>query len=96
MTANDGWAELSERLEALALKLKLHLRQTGAADGVPEALGELRDKVEEAFTAAGNAIHDEGVRADVREVGRLLGEAVSATLAKVGDDVRDVLERRQQ
>jgi hypothetical protein len=95
MTANAGWAELSERLEALALKLKLHLEQTGAGDGVPKALGELRDKVEDAFSAAGNAIHDEAVRADVRDVGQLLAEAVSATLAKVSDDVRDALERRR-
>ncbi|HEU4424465.1 MAG TPA: hypothetical protein VFR67_18205 [Pilimelia sp.] len=95
MTANEGWAELSDRLEALALKLRLHLQQAGAADGVPQALGELRDKVEDAFTAAGNAVQDDAVRADVRDVGRLLAEAVSATLAKVSDDVRDVLERQR-
>ncbi|HEU4423514.1 MAG TPA: hypothetical protein VFR67_13365 [Pilimelia sp.] len=95
MTTNEGWAELSDRLEALALKLRLHLQQAGAADGVPQALGELRDKVEDAFTAAGNAVHDDAVRADVREVGRLLAEKLSATLAKVSDDVRDVLERQR-
>lgn len=95
MTTNEGWSELSDRLEALALKLRLHLQQAGAEDGVPQALGELRDKVEDAFTAAGNAVHDDAVRADVREVGRLLAEAVSATLAKVSDDVRDVLERQR-
>lgn len=95
MTANESWSELSERLEALALKLKLHLEQAGAGDGVPRALGELRDKVEDAFTAAGNAVDDDAVRADVRDVGRLLAEKVSVTLAKVSDDVRDVLERRR-
>jgi hypothetical protein len=94
MTGNEGWVALSDRLEALVLKLKLHLQQAGAGDGVPQALGELRDKVEDAFTAAGNAVHDEAVRDDVREVGRLLAETVSATFAKVSDDVRDVLERR--
>jgi hypothetical protein len=92
MAATD-WTELSERLEALALKLKLHLKQTGATDGVPRALGELRDKVEEAFAAASNAVNDEAVRDDVRDVGRRLAEAVSNTLAKVSDDVRDVTNR---
>jgi hypothetical protein len=95
MTANQNWAELSERLEALALKLKMHLEQASAGDGVPQALGELRERVEDAFTAAGNAINDEAVRSDVREVGRLLADAVSMSLAKVGDDVRDALERKR-
>jgi hypothetical protein len=91
----DDWANLSERLEALALKLKLHLEQTGATEGMPQALGELRARMEDAFTAAGNAVKDDGVRADVREVGRLLADAVSMSLAKVSDDVRDALERRR-
>jgi hypothetical protein len=93
MTTND-WTNLSERLEALALKLKLHLEQSGAKGGVPQALGELRERVEGAFAAAGDAVNDEAVRADVREVGRLLAEAMSTSLAKVSDDVRDALERR--
>jgi hypothetical protein len=59
MTATESWAELSERLEALALKLKLHLEQAGAGDVVPQALGELREWMEDAFSAAGNAINDE-------------------------------------
>jgi hypothetical protein len=95
MTDKDGWANLSERLEALALKLKLHLEQTGATEAMPQAFGELRERMEDAFTAAGNAVKDDAVRADVREVGRLLADAVSMSLAKVSDDVRDALERRR-
>ena len=95
MTASERWTELSERLEALALKLKLHLEQAGARDGVPQALGELRDRVENAFTAAGNAIQDEAVRADVRDAGRMLADALSTEFAKVGDDIRDAMERQR-
>jgi hypothetical protein len=95
MTTKETWNELSERLDALALKLKLHLEQAGTGDGVPQALSELREKMEDAFAAAGNAVNDEAVRADVREVGQLLADAVSATLAKVSGDVRDELERRR-
>jgi DUF1365 family protein len=95
MTTNENWTELSERLEALALKLKMHLEQVGGADEVmPKALSELRDTVEDAFAAAGNAVRDEAVRADVREVGQLLADAVSTTFAKVSDDVRSALERK--
>ena len=94
MATNDDWTNLSERLEALALKLKLHLEQSGATDGVPQALGDLRERVEGAFAAAGNAVSDEAVRADVREVGRLLADAMSTSFAKVSDDVRDAWERR--
>jgi hypothetical protein len=85
-------AELAERLEALGLKLKLHLAQ-GKDDGVPEALGRLRQGVEDAFEAAGYAVRDEAVRADVRDVGRLFADAVTASLAKVGDDLRELANR---
>jgi hypothetical protein len=96
MTTNENWAELSERLEALALKLKMHLEQVGGPDdAMPKALSELRDTVEEAFTAAGNAVRDEAVRSDVREVGQLLADTVSTTLAKVSEDVRNALERKR-
>ena len=94
MSVEENWSDVSERLEALALKLKLHMEQTGATGGVPQALGELRERVEDAFAAAGNAIHDEAVRADVREVGRLLADALSTSLAKVSDDVREAFEHR--
>jgi len=95
MTDTDDWATLSERLQALALKLKLHLEQTGSTEGMPQALGELRERMEDAFTAAGNAVKDDAVRADVREVGRLLADAVSMSLAKVSDEVREAFERRR-
>jgi hypothetical protein len=95
MDAKEDWSSVSDRLEALMLKLKLHLEQARAADGVPQALGELRDRVDDAFNAAGNAINDDAVRADVREIGRLLADAVSSTLARVSNDVRDAVERNR-
>jgi len=96
MTTKEPWAELSDRLEALALKLKMHLEQVGGDDdAMPKALSDLRDTVEDAFTAAGNAVRDEAVRADVREVGQLLADAVSTAFAKVNDDVRSALDRKR-
>jgi hypothetical protein len=48
-----------------------------ARDGeLSDALATLRHKVEEAFEATGRVVEDGAVRADVREVARLLGDAV--------------------
>ncbi|HZN75320.1 MAG TPA: hypothetical protein VFC00_27115 [Micromonosporaceae bacterium] len=90
---NTLWSELTDRLEALALKLKLHFEQSRDGE-VPEAVGRLRQGVEDAFEAAGNAIKDDAVRADVREAGRLLADAVSTTLTRVADDLREAAHRK--
>ena len=85
---NRRWAEIVARLDALALKL--HYEQIGG-DGMPRALDELRDSVQDAFTATGNAIQDEAVRADAREVGQLVAETVADSLSTVSGDVREAL-----
>jgi hypothetical protein len=84
---NSQWSEVASRVDALALKLKLHLEQSGTGE-VPQALNRLRDAVNEAFDAAGNAVRDEGVRADVRDVGRLLADAFSNTFAKASSEIK--------
>ena len=68
---SNQWSEVGERLEALALKLKLHFEQTGRREEIPDAVERLRSSVSEAFEAAGNAVRDDAVKADVREAGRL-------------------------
>jgi hypothetical protein len=88
------WAEIGSRLEALALKLKLHYEQAGG-ERAPHALDELRDRVQDAFAAAGNAFHDDAVRSDVREVGVMVGEAVADALTTVGDDMREAVRRTE-
>ncbi len=92
-TSKDTWHELSDRLEALGLKLKLHHEQTGGGPDLSDALIKLGKGVEDAFEAAGNAVKDEAVREDAREVGRLFASAVADTLSKVADDVRDAMKR---
>jgi hypothetical protein len=95
MSQETVWRELSDRLEALALKLKLHVEQA-RDDAGPDAVRNLRAAVDDAFEAAGNAVDDEAVRDDVREVGRLLADAFATTLARAGNDVRDLFERKEQ
>lgn len=88
------WAEIGSRLEALALKLKLHYEQAGG-ERAPHALDELGDRVQDAFTAAGNAIHDEAVRSDIREVGAMVGEALADAMTTAGEDMRVALRRAE-
>ncbi len=84
------WSEVGERIEALALKLKLHFEQTGRGDeAAAEPLQKIRDSVTDAFEAAGNAVRDDAVKADVRETGRLFLDALSASLAKAAESLRE-------
>jgi hypothetical protein len=90
----ERWQEIASRAEALALKLKLHMEQVGdKADG-DAALDRFRTAVDDAFTAAGNAVRDEAVRDDVREVGRLMIEAITTAVERAGDQAREHLDRR--
>jgi hypothetical protein len=93
MTATDGaWSALSDRLEALGLKLKLHFEQTHDHE-VTQTVDRLRQGIEDTFEAAGNAIHDDAVRTDVREIGRLMAETLGSTLERLGADVRNAGSR---
>lgn len=83
------WSEVGERLEALALKLKLHFEQTGRTEEGTEPLQKIKDSVTDAFESAGNAVRDDAVKADVRETGRLFLDALSASLAKAADSLRE-------
>jgi hypothetical protein len=85
----NRWSEVGERLEALGLKLKLHFQQTGREDETADTLQRLRTSVNEAFEAAGNAVKDDAVKSDVRETGRLFLDALSASLAKASERLKD-------
>ena len=95
---SDGggrWSEVGDQIEALALKLRLHFQQAGHGEQAADALGKVRDAVSEAFEAAGNAVRDDAVKADVRETGRLFLEAMSGSLAKAAERMRDKTEPPQ-
>ena len=90
-TPESHWKAVGERVEALGQKLKEHLAQTDTTD-LSQALDHLGRSVREVFDAAGNAVRDDAVRGDVREVGRLLGDAVAATFNRARGDVKDVID----
>lgn len=83
------WSEVGERIEALALKLRQHFEQTGRSDEATEPLQKIRDSVVDAFESAGHAVRDDAVKADVRETGRLFLDALSASLAKAAENLRE-------
>jgi len=83
------WSEVGERIEALALKLRRHFEQAGRTEEATDPLGKIRDSVTDAFEAAGHAVRDDAVQADVRETGRLFLDALSASLAKAAESLRD-------
>ncbi|HEY7224513.1 MAG TPA: hypothetical protein VH561_13125 [Micromonosporaceae bacterium] len=87
------WSELGEKIEALALKLKLHFEQTGRAEEATDTLHKIRDSVSDAFEAAGKAVRDDAVKADVRESGGLFLDALSASLSKAAQKIREKSDR---
>lgn len=96
----ESWKEVADRVEALGLKLKMHLeqeqdelvddRQTGQTQS---ALDELSGKVSDAFDAFGNASRDEAVQSDVRSIAELIKEALIKTLRAVGAEVGGLMEQ---
>jgi hypothetical protein len=97
-TTQAAWAALGERLEALGLKLKLHVDQeTGeagdAAATIKESFERVGDALTHVFEGLDDAITDEAVRDDAKQAGRLLLEAVNTTFSSVADDLRDKIRR---
>ncbi len=96
--AQDTWNELGDQLQSLGLKLKLHVeeesgRATGLGDTVMDGLARLGRGLEDVFDAIGDAVDDEAVRSDAKAAGRLLLDAVDATLTEASDKLRDALRR---
>ena len=77
-----AWDDVGDRLEALALKLKLHAEEELSQDGhtVKAALERLGAAVQEAATAVTDACTDPAVKADAREAVDALGRAIAKTV----------------
>lgn len=89
----ESWKEVASKAEALGLKLKLHLEQEHdesepRKEGDTKALiDDLGKKLTDAFDSMGHAAKDPAVHEDVKDVGRLLRDALVTTFNKVGDEV---------
>jgi hypothetical protein len=98
-TTQEAWKALGSRVEALGLKLKLHFEEESgegreAATTVKESFEKVGDALEHVFEALGDAAADDALKADAKEAGRLLLEAVNATFAEASDELRDRVRRR--
>ena len=82
------WSEVGEKLEELGAKLRSHFEQNGDTGEMNDALQKLKRGFSDAVESAGNAVRDDQVKADVKEAGRLFVDALSASLAKVSENLR--------
>lgn len=89
----DSWKDVAGKAEALGLKLKLHLEQEKdeaepRSPGDTKALiDDLGAKLTDAFDSIGNAAKDPAVHDDVKDVGRLLRDALVTTFNAAGAEV---------
>jgi len=57
-----------------------------------DSFSKLGDMFDDAFESVANATKDEGVRADVKDIGGLLKDAVGSTFASVSGDLNGLKE----
>lgn len=95
----QAWSEVADLFGELGLKLKLHFEEaSGGADdaSLRSALEDLRDSVDHAFDAVGNAVKDPAVKDDARDVARAIRDALSTTFATASDDLRACFRPKDQ
>lgn len=99
--SQDRWQEVKTKVEGLGLKLKLHLEQE-ADEGDPEseaagqaqaAIEEVGAKLQDAVNSLGNAAKDPAIRADLKDLGVLLRDAMNETFSAVGTEVGGIIRK---
>ena len=96
----EPWKNLASKAEALGLKLKLHIEQErddtdesaepGETKAVIEDLGR---RLQDAFESLGAAAKDPAVRADMKDMGSLLKDALADTFSTVSTEVGDAMKK---
>lgn len=86
----QAWARVSDRLSALALKVKLHAQEELSDEDLESKVGfeRVRAVVNEAMDGIQDAYEDEAVRADARDVGQAFVDALDATIRDVQQRLR--------
>lgn len=87
----QAWNEVADELTDLGDKLKVHFEETVQArpdETVRKALEDLRDALDQAFTAVGNVVKDPSIRQDVVDVAGSLRDAFSTTFTEASSDLR--------
>jgi hypothetical protein len=79
-----AWSEVGERLEALALKLRLHGEEERADQSVPvrDAIDRLGQALRDTVDAVTDAAKDPAVHADVRAAAEAFATALEVTVTE--------------
>ncbi len=99
--SQDRWQDVKAKVEGLGLKLKLHLEQEHEDEGSEEgtegqtqaAIEEIGAKLQDAVNSLGNAAKDPAIRADLKDLGVLLRDAMNETFSTVGTEVGGLLKK---
>lgn len=99
--SQDRWQEVKTKVEGLGLKLKLHLEQEAheddpdseTAEQTHAAIEEMGAKLQDAVNSLGNAAKDPAIRADLKDLGVLLRDAMNETFSTVGAEVGGILKK---
>ena len=94
--SKQAWDQVGRDLSDLGRRVRQHYQQqpepgeAAPADRrkVEDALRELRDSLEQAFTALGDAVRDPEFGAQTKKAADSLSDALSATFAEVGERFR--------
>ncbi|NNE72237.1 MAG: hypothetical protein HKN26_01075 [Acidimicrobiales bacterium] len=88
--AKTAWANVGDELEALGLKLKLHIEQEFEHDEeVESAFERLAEAIDAAADTTSHVVHDEAIRDDLKTTGRLVVDALATTLRQTTDQLRN-------
>jgi hypothetical protein len=93
---NESWESVGRRATELGrlLKSRFEAAGDGGSDAVKDALRTLRDAFDGVAETVNDAVKDDEVRAQVTDVARSIGDALSSTFRTIGDDVADAFKRR--
>lgn len=96
----DAWDEVGNTASSLGAKLRAHYHDARgepsaeASEEVKAAFQTLADALDGAMDAVGQAAKDDAVRADLRQMGNALADALGSTFEDVGEEVRRIFRSR--
>lgn len=98
----ESWKDVADKVEALGLKLKMHLEQEADEEVAEPEPGDTRaafenlgDQLQDAFDAFGNAAKDKAIHEDVKDIGNLLKDALVTTFTAVGAEVDKAMKKAE-
>ena len=97
---HEPWKNVASKAEALGLKLKLHLEQerdesdeSAEPGDTKAAIEDFGKRLQDAFDSFGVAAKDPAVRADFKDIGSLVKDAITDTFSNVSTEVGDVMKK---